>query len=147
MEKQRFDLFTRTLGTLGTRRALLGVIGGAVMVGSAGAANAERRNHRRRRKQRGNGNRSAGGRVSAQAGPDCANPGPSKDLKGCGFQGDDLSGLDLSSSNLRGVNFRDAILRCADLSSSNLRQADFRNADLSGADLHSSACNGVLFNA
>jgi hypothetical protein len=167
MDHEHFDRFVRLLGTPGSRRAALGALFGATVASAAADTIAKRHGKGKRRtsQHRDRGRKTkpknqpaapAGtadtlgpldAEVSAQAAPDCANPGPSKNLQGCNFNGQNLAGIDLSSSNLKNARFNGTNLCGADLSSSTLTNVDFRNTNLTKADLHSSGCGGVQTNA
>jgi uncharacterized protein YjbI with pentapeptide repeats len=171
MDQQSFDRLARAMGSIGSRRAALGALLGAGLAGTIAGTEAAKKD---RNKNRRNGKKGRGkSQVSAQA-ADCLSPGPSSNMNGCNFEGENFSGqdlssssmvgtifrnaelvgTDLSSSNMRGANFRGADLECADLSSSVLRNADFRGfapfgrpTNLTGADLHSSGgCGTILTN-
>ncbi len=142
MDHGSFDRLARLLGSAGSRRAAIGALLGTGLTGTLGAAEAAKkdRNKKRRagRKDRGQA------QVSAQA-ADCLNPGPSSNMNGCNYEGEDFSGQNLSSSSMVGTIFRNADLLGTDLSSSNMRGANFRGANLCGADLSSSTLRNTDF--
>jgi hypothetical protein len=158
MDHDAFDRLTRLLGTPGSRRAALGALLGSSVLGAAESAFAKKRG-KGKDKQRGKAHKQRDKKRGAAAKPQtpddgavaieatCGSPGPSSNLNGCNFSGDDMDGVDLSSSSMKNTNFNGARLCGADLSSSTLTNADFRNANLTRADLHSSGCNGIKTNA
>jgi hypothetical protein len=141
MDHEVFDRLTRVAGVAGTRRAALGALLGGGLAGALGAADAAKNG--RRRKRAGGKQGKAAARVTAEA--TCASPGPSANLNGCNFAGEDFSGDDLSSSGMVGTIFRNAELVGTNLSSSNMRGANFRGANLCGADLSSSVLRNADF--
>jgi hypothetical protein len=151
MDDASFDRLARILGSAGTRRSALGAALGAAMIAGLGVAEAKKGRGRGRVSKR---RRGETGRVSAAA-ADCFSPGPGSNLNRCNFDGQNLAGVDLSSSSMVGTSFRGANLCGADLSSSQLRNADFRGlplgmtvpTNLTLADLSSSGCRGTRFDA
>jgi hypothetical protein len=158
MDHESFDRIVRLLGQPGSRRAALGALLGTGALGAVegalgkgkgkdkaknGCGKDRDKNHRA--KQKNQAPPADDGAVAIEA--TCGSPGPSSNLNGCNFSGDDLDGFDLSGSNMKNTNFNGASLCGADLSSSTLTNADFRNANLTKADLHSSGCKGIKFNA
>jgi hypothetical protein len=162
VDRRAFDALTRRLVETPSRRGALKALLGAGMAGLAEAAVGARKRRGAAGKLRGKRKNAARpGAVDA----DCLHPGPSSDLSGCRFQGEDfsgddlfssrmagtifnganLAGADLSSSNMKGARFRDANLCGADLSSSQLRNANFGGANLTNANLRSSSCDGAVF--
>ena len=77
--------------------------------------------------------------------PQCANPGPGKNLNGCDFAGEDFSGQDLSGSSISDATFRNAELFDTDLSDTTMRRTTFRGANLCSANLSSSSLNRADF--
>lgn len=137
MDHESFDRLARLLGSGGSRRAALGAVAGASVLGASGITNAKPR----KRKQR-----SGRDRVNMQA-ADCFSPGPGSNMNGCDFSGTSLRAMDLSGSTMVGTKFNQADLCGADLSSSQLRNAQFNGAFLFRADLSGSGCRGVQFDA
>ncbi len=129
MDHGSFDRFARILGETGSRRVAL-----SMLMGAGVASTATLIEGKKRRKAK----------VSAQA-ADCSSLGHGADVSGCSYVGDDLSGLDLSSSRMVATNVNGADLEDADLFSSNLRDARFRGANLVGADLSSSNLRNADF--
>jgi uncharacterized protein YjbI with pentapeptide repeats len=86
--------------------------------------------------------------------PNCDQPGPGANLRGCVFDyqnlaGVDLSGADLSNASLRGAalqqtNFSGANLTNAQLQSAAMQQANLTNAVLSLANLQYAALSQVV---
>lgn len=155
MDNETFDRLVRLLGTAGTRRAAVSALLGTGSLATAETALGRRKKKRKKKKSKYKNTRHAQNQTQAPPGDDgfiaeaadCANPGPSKNLKGCNFNGQNLAGFDLSGSNLRDAKFDGANLCGADLSSSTLVNADVRNAILTKTDMHSSACGGIKTNA
>jgi uncharacterized protein YjbI with pentapeptide repeats len=63
----------------------------------------------------------------------CANPQPGADLRGCNFNHQDLSRIDLSGADLSDASFNHAKLIRANLSHAKVSEAQFIGADLSKA--------------
>jgi hypothetical protein len=134
MDHGSFDRIARLLGAAGSRRAALGTLFGTGLTGTLGAAAAAKK-HRKKGKSQ----------VSAQALPDCLNPGVGSNISGCNYQNEDFSGDNISSSRMVATNFRNAELVETNLSSSNAKDAIFRDANLCGANLRSSTLRGANF--
>jgi hypothetical protein len=149
MDHESFDRITRRLGATGTRRATLGALVGAGLLGFAGGADARNRRRRSRR------------RLSAQAQPglrDCPNPRPGQNLSQCDFTGQDLrgrrfaganlSGADFEAANICGANLRGTGLHNVDLKTTNLTRADLRGTNLSTATTNAATlfCQTIMPN-
>lgn len=132
MNRDAIDRVARVFGSVGSRRAALGLLAAVGIAGTPKAASGKK-NHQRKRAA-----------VTAQA--FCSSPGSGANLNGCDFTGDDFANADLHGSAMKGTIFRDADLRGADLHGSNAKGAIFRNADLCGAKLYSSALANANFN-
>jgi hypothetical protein len=137
MDQAMFDRLARSIGSVGSRRSALAVLGGVGFVGASRAATARSRNRKQRNRKE---------RVSAQA-ADCFSPGPGSNLNGCDFTGAILQAMDLSGSTMVGAKFNEANLCGADLSSSQLRNARFNGAFLFRTDFSGSGCRNVRFDA
>ena len=142
MDRERFDALARLCATSSSRRVALGALLSTGLAGAAGVAEAAKKDRTKNRKSGKKGRDSS--QVSAQAAT-CSSPGPSSNLSGCNYDGEDFSGDDLSGSRMVGTTFRNAELTGSNLSSSNLKDASFRGADLCGADLSSSTLRNVDF--
>ncbi|MEI8081592.1 MAG: pentapeptide repeat-containing protein, partial [Actinomycetes bacterium] len=81
--------------------------------------------------------------VVAPAPPDCANPGPGKNLSHCDFHNRDLNEFDLHGANLAGVLLRRANLAGADLTGADLIGADLDSANLTDVNLLGVISGGI----
>jgi hypothetical protein len=141
MARDTFDSLTRLLATSPTRRVALGALLGGGLAEVFDPVASARKSRKAKRPRR--AKRATRGAIAVEA--SCANPGPSRNMNGCNFNGDDLSDANLSSSKMVATTFRDATLVGTNLSSSNMKQADFRRANLCGAVLRSSTLKDADF--
>jgi acyl carrier protein len=166
MEPTRFDALVRTLLAATTRRGVVGLLLGAGIAGfdrETLAKKARKRTPRkggaraqRRRQGKGDGNptrRTAKNRNSRLAGAEatqcCATgncvAGKGKNLAQCCFQGQDLSGKNLSGANLGSANFSAATLTGSSVQGANLGKTCFVDADLTGLRTNASTnWNGAI---
>lgn len=145
MDRDRFDGLARLLATSGSRRAALGAMLGAGLLGArfegGDGRNQHKRDERRDRRRKRSSERSG---IACCAGRACA-PGVGKDLAGCCYRGRVLAGSNFTGSNLEAVSFAGATLTDADFSGANLQNACFVDAFLSGADVTGAKLKGAIF--
>lgn len=157
MDHGSFDRIAHLLGEARSRRATLGAL---LAAGVLGASETRAAKHKKKRRT---GKKGKGG-VSAQL--VCPPPANGVNRSNCDYTGEDFSGelihsstyrntifrnaelvkTDLHGSGAKGASFRDANLCDAELYSSTLTNVNFRNANLTRADLHSSGgCGSADF--
>ena len=169
MDRDRFDAFTRLFASRGSRRAALGVLFGAKMLGlaleteaSKGKVDARGRGNGRSKGQgrsrargkqraakRGKSHKDRQPRAVAEAANCCATgncaPGAGRNLGKCCYQGQDLSGKSFRGANLGSASFAGATLTGADLRSANLDKTCLVDADLTGARLTGANTGTAIF--
>ena len=153
MDRDRFDTLTRLFATVGSRRAALGALAGAGLLGGGVSVSAKPgKKGKKGKKKKHNRRRRCFGSES------CAFPSDGLDFEncdlagssistcdGCNFRGADLGGADLEEGSFQGVSFRNANLNSADLSFTDVSGASFRDACLSGANLFGANTDGADF--
>lgn len=167
MDRERFDALARLLGAAGSRRAVLGGIVGAAVLGTAFDVDAKKRKNRNKGKNGKKGRKgknsqevcfgSAACEFKDQGGQDLAecnfsgtNVFVGNNCGGCSLRASNFSNADLSGTDLRGAGLRDANLNGAtlinaDLQGATLSGACLTDADLTGAKTDGGSLRGALF--
>lgn len=142
MDRERFDTITRLAWTASSRRAALGLLIGAVLLGHDPVPGAAKPLAARKSKKRKSKKPAADPCYPGRA---CI-PGPGRDNAGCDFSfSTTFRDRDASGSQLGKSSFRGADLRGADFQGADLGGACFVGADLEGAKLGGAALNGATF--
>jgi hypothetical protein len=153
MDRDRFDALTRLLASSGSRRAALGALLGAGLVGASLDALAKKngkkdrgqakdKRTKKRKQQRKNRARAEAAAGCCKSG-NCA-PGTGKNLTRCCFEGQILTKKSFKSSNLTEANFTGANLTNANFASTNMTRACLVGATITGANFKSANLSGVI---
>ena len=146
MDREQFDGLAKLLATTGSRRASLGALLGACLMGrglDALAKSGKGKNRRQTRRKRGRKNRAGGQTPQPLSGggcgaKQCAAPKPGSTRSDCDFSGRVFAGADQHGSVFRRIdgrraNFDDTENHGSVFAEACLKGATFRGADLSGS--------------
>ncbi len=169
MDRERFDALARLFGAAGSRRAVLGGLVGATVLGTAFDVDAKKRKGRKKKNRKGGKGRSnqppaqttcfgnqtcvfknTGGQDLAQCDFSNTDVMEGKNCGGCQLRAADLSGADLDGTDFRGASLRDANLNGATMVNARLEGAKLdgaclTDADLTGAGTDAGSLTGVKF--
>lgn len=158
MDPTRFDALARTLFAATSRRGAIGLLLGAGLSGfgrealarwkkrTAGKGNASAQRLRKRKGDGGATRRNAKARNARSARAETARccstgncaPGKGRNLAGCCYGDQNLSGKNVSAANLGSANFAGTTLTRANVQAANLGKACFVDADLRGLKTNAS---------
>jgi hypothetical protein len=148
MDRDRFDALARLLGASGSRRATLGALVGAALLG--GGLETAAKSKKGKKPKTCFGTKSCPFPSDGQDFEQCNLAGVSAaDCNGCDFRGADLGNADFSHVKVQGASFRNANLRnaffdFADASGASFRDACLVGTDFFGADLHGASLRGAI---
>jgi hypothetical protein len=136
MDRDQFDTVVKLVWTTASRRAALGTVLGAALLGRVPALHAAKRKNKKKRKKKDR---------DCYPGRSCQ-PGPGQDNAGCDFEGSvaffegNFQGSSFHGANLAGAQMAQANLQGVDLGGACLVGANLLDADLAGANL-----DGAIF--
>jgi hypothetical protein len=147
MDRDRFDALARLLATPGSRRAALGTLLGAGLLGTnLGAGARKKAKHRDKAKNKAKKRMQ---RTRAEAAAGCCKSGactlgPGKNLTRCCLERQTLTGKSFKGSNLTEANFHGANLSNANFDSTNMTRACLVRSTITGAKFKGANQSGII---